>query len=220
MSDKPKIIGILLAAGAGIRFGGDKGLATLPDGTAMAVKSAENLRSHVDEVICVIRAEDQTLQAIFEQAGFKTVICKNAELGMSASLHQGILASLGAGVLPRLQAEICLPTETESGPEVRGWLIALADMPLIADSTYSGIIKHIGDQQIIVPVFDQREGHPVYFPARFREDLLALKGDKGAKKLLHQFPYQVRRINVRDSGIHQDFDTKASFKRYFTEDQD
>lgn len=188
--------GILLAAGAGTRFGGDKGLATLPNGIAMALQSAMNLQKIVDDMLCVVRAEDERLQELFKSAGFETVICDDAALGMSASLRAGVLAS----------------------SQVSGWLVALADMPLIAEESYAAIIKQAVDQggrNIVAPVYDQQDGHPVYFPARFQSDLLVLQGDKGAKKLLHQYSESVSRVSVSDSGVLQDFDTSAAFSGFF-----
>lgn len=200
MQVSDKVVGILLAAGAGTRFGGDKGLATLPNGTAMAIQSAANLQRVVGDVLCVVRAEDARLQELFKAAGFETVICDDAVLGMSASLRAGVLASSQAS----------------------GWLIALADMPLISEETYSGIIKQVDNQsalQIVVPVFEEQDGHPVYFSASFRGDLLALQGDKGAKKLLRQYPESVCRIIVSDSGVLQDFDTPVAFSDFFNTDK-
>lgn len=153
------------------------------------------------------------LQAELLRAGLQIVICKDASSGMSASLRAGIKAS----------------------PNVSGWIIALADMPLIKPSTYQAIateaikqtkaLKHTKatkhdqtvsatQQSIIVPSYQGQDGHPVYFPARFRDELLALSGDRGAKKLLHQYPEFVQRIAVDDAGILQDFDTRADFEAY------
>lgn len=200
-SKAPQITGIILAAGKGERFGGDKCLARLPNGVAMGVAATSNLAQFVDQLICVVRPQDEPLQAELLRAGYKIVTCQDASVGMSASLRAGIKAS----------SDAC------------GWIIALADMPLIKPSTYRAIateaIKHTKIvsaylQPIIVPNYQGQGGHPVYFPARFRDELLALSGDRGAKKLLHQYPKSVQRIAVDDVGILQDFDTRADFEAY------
>ena len=209
----PQITGIILAAGKGERFGGDKCLARLPNGVAMGVAAASNLAQVVDELICVVRPQDKLLQAELLRAGLKIVICQDADAGMSASLRAGIKAS----------------------PNGSDWIIALADMPLIKPSTYQAVVteaikqakdlKHtkaakydqtipVVQPPIIVPSYHGQDGHPVYFPARFRDELLALSGDRGAKKLLHQYPKSVQRIAVDDAGILQDFDTRADFEAF------
>ena len=213
-SNAPQITGIILAAGKGERFGGDKCLARLPNGMAMGVAAASNLAQFVDQLICVVRPQDKLLQMELLRAGLKIVICQDADAGMSASLRAGIKAS---------------PNVTS------GWIIALADMPLIKPSTYQAVVteaikqakylKHTkaikqdqtvsaAQQPIIVPSYKGQDGHPVYFPARFRDELLALSGDRGAKKLLHQYPEFVQRIALDDAGILQDFDTRADFEVY------
>ena len=207
----PQITGIILAAGKGERFGGDKCLARLPSGVAMGVAAASNLAQVVDELICVVRPQDELLQAELLRAGLRIVICQDADAGMSASLRAGINAS----------------------PNANGWIIALADMPLIKPSTYQTVITKAiqqakdlnhtklikqdqtvsaAQQRILVPSYQGQDGHPVYFPARFRDELLALSGDRGAKKLLYQYPESVQCIAVEDAGILQDFDTRADFE--------
>lgn len=193
MTGTNKVIGILLAAGAGTRFGGDKGLARLPDGMPMAVRSAQNLSAIVDEVWCVVHPKDVGLQDVLKTASLSTVTCHNAEEGMAASLRTGVAARVKA----------------------RGWVIALADMPVIQQETYLKLAARLSDQHIVMPEHQRQPGHPVWFPQRYREDLLALKGDQGAKVIVRQYADQVRRFDVSDAGVLQDFDTQESFTDYF-----
>ncbi len=203
-----ELTGILLAAGQGERFGGDKGLAQLPDGTPMALRSALNLRAVVTDVVCIVRPGDTVLSNLLREYGFKVIVAEDAALGMSASLQAGIRASR----------------------EAAGWMVALADMPLIKLDTYQQLVATFNDQQRIIvpclasetlsasPNFAAKEviyGHPVSFPARFEPDLLALKGDKGAKSILQQYPATVQQVFVDDPGILQDFDTRQAFNRLF-----
>lgn len=204
----PQTTGILLAAGSGKRFGGDKCLARLPNGMAMGAVAAINLAQVVDRLICVVRASDALLQNELQQAFLlltkpppEIIICEDASTGMSASLRAGIQASLDAS----------------------GWIIALADMPLIKLATYQAIALEAvnytqstpaNQQPIIIPNYQSQDGHPVYFPARFCDELLVLRGDRGAKKLLHQYPESVQRLAVDDAGIFRDFDTRTDFDNY------
>ena len=99
------LTGILLAAGQGRRFGGDKGLAQLPDGTPMALRSALNLRAALLDIICVVRPDDTVLHDLLGEHGFEVVVAEDAGQGMSASLQAGIRAT----------------------PNAAGWMVALAD---------------------------------------------------------------------------------------------
>ena len=55
------IVGVLLAAGSATRFGGDKLLRPLPDGTPIGVAALKNLAAAVDTVVAVVRIGDEAL---------------------------------------------------------------------------------------------------------------------------------------------------------------
>ena len=63
MSAQPPIVGILLAAGAGTRFGGGKLVHPLDDGVAIAAHAARNLfAAELPFVVAVVRPGDRTLR--------------------------------------------------------------------------------------------------------------------------------------------------------------
>lgn len=205
MGNTTRPTGILLAAGQSKRFGSHKGLALLSDGTPMALRCALNLRAATNDIVCVLRPGDSELHDLLKQHDFKITVAANAAQGMSASLQAGILATR----------------------EASGWLIALADMPLIAPQTYQALTTAFStQQQIIVPCLANKQhnqplqqGHPVIFPARYKSALLALHGDKGAKTILQQYKDQIQRVYVDDPGILRDFDTPEAFKHAFSRPQ-
>jgi molybdenum cofactor cytidylyltransferase len=108
-----QIVGILLAAGVSRRFGSDKRLQPLADGTPMALVAARNLAAACRRCILVIRPDDTALAQLLSEAGLETVVCPDAEQGMGHSLAAGVAASADA----------------------TGWLVALADMPYIQPAT-------------------------------------------------------------------------------------
>jgi len=107
------IVGILLAAGTGTRFGGDKLLFPLADGTPVGVQAARNLLSGVDHGVAVLRPSDRQLAHLLEAEGMQVAFCPGAETGMGTSLAFGVTAA----------------------QDEDGWLIALADMPFIQHDT-------------------------------------------------------------------------------------
>lgn len=189
MAQSMKLIsGILLAAGAGSRFGGDKLLHPLEDGVAIAAHAARNLLAATPDVIAVVRWGDFPLYEMLEQEGCQVVMFKDAARGMGATLAHGVGHARGAD----------------------GWVIALADMPRIAPDTVKKIIAALQDGALVAaPVRNGERGHPVGFGAPLREELLALSGDQGARAVLDRHRDAVRLLEFDDPGIILDIDRKA-----------
>ena len=89
-----------------------------------------------------------------------------------------------------------------------GWVVALGDMPRVAAHSIEAVIAalHSG-ARIAVPTYQGKRGHPVGFAASCREELLALRGDAGARGVLQRYAAEVVTVEVDDPGILQDVDT-------------
>jgi molybdenum cofactor cytidylyltransferase len=185
----PRIIaGILLAAGSGSRFGGEKLLHPLEDGVAIAAHAARNLVAALSDVVAVVRWGDFPLYDMLEEEGCQVTMFQGAARGMGASLAHGIGQARGAD----------------------GWIIALADMPRIAPDTIRGIISALEEgATIAAPVHGGERGHPVGFAAALRDELLALDGDQGARAVLERHRSAVRLIECADPNVLYDIDRKS-----------
>jgi molybdenum cofactor cytidylyltransferase len=178
------IVGILLAAGSATRFGGDKLLAPLADGTPIGVAALRNLAPAVDVVLAVTRPGDDALAAALEAAGARVSACPQAAEGMGASLAWGVRAA----------------------PLAAGWLIALADMPWIRTGTIARVVDGLRAGALVVaPSWRDSRGHPVGLASRFFGELSALSGDEGAKAILRRHPPTL--IATDDAGVSRDVDT-------------
>ncbi len=185
------ITGILLAAGAGTRFEGQKCLARLANGVAIGLQSARNLAPAVDRLVCVVRPGDAAMTDLFQKDGFDVVENPDTDLGMSTSLHAGLQASGRTG----------------------GWLVALGDMPWIRPATcvaVANVLRESGG--IVAPVFAGRRGHPAGFSARFESALYELAGDHGAREVFESHADAVRLIQSDDPGILEDVDTTTDLQ--------
>lgn len=171
-----------------MRFGSDKLLHTLADGTPMVLASARNLQAGVGRVLAVVRSDNSELKARLAAAGVDTVDCHNADEGMGASLACGIAAAADA----------------------RGWLIALADTPFIRSESIRDVAAALDRGAALAALFYQgRRGHPVGFSASFRDALLALAGDEGARSVVAANLSRLCRIDCDDPGILADVDLPA-----------
>lgn len=182
------IEGILLAAGRGVRFGGHKLLTPLNDTTPLGIATARKLLAVLPQSLVVVRPGDEILSARLSAEGMRVIACDRADEGMGASLSAGIAASRDA----------------------QGWVIALADMPFIEPGTIRGIVELLQrGAPIAAPSYHGQRGHPVGFGSTLRDELLALRGDRGARDLLARHAAQLVSLPVDDPGILVDIDTPA-----------
>lgn len=183
-----KISGLLLAAGAGRRFGQDKLTHALPNGELLAVPACRNLAAGVDEVLAVVRPGNGMLADSLAAQGAKVVVFADADLGMGSSLAFAVQAC----------------------PDAGGWLVALADMPWIAPATISRLAESLrAGAAIVAPRYQGRRGHPVGFAGRFGGDLAGLSGDIGAKAVIRKHLEQLHLLDCDDPGVLRDVDRPA-----------
>lgn len=180
----PHLAGILLAAGAGSRFGGGKLLHPL-EGVAIGVRSARNMMAAGLTVMAVVRPGSEELRRLLEDAGCTVMVCSNAADGMGVSLAHAIAHAQDAA----------------------GWVVALADMPRIQPQTIRQIAEAVRQGAVIAaPDYHGKRGHPVGFGAALREGLLAVSGDEGARTLIMQHRAQLQLIACDDPGVVYDID--------------
>ena len=186
------ITGILLAAGAGKRFGGGKLQQVLPNGLAICVASARNLAAAVDQVIAVVRTGDDAVHSLLAaEPNIKIVVCERAEEGMGHSLAAAVVAS---------------PVDTS-------WVIALGDMPLINPQIIRSVAEAIEQgASFAMPIHQGQRGHPVGIHSCFRADLLVLEGDAGARAIITANKSAVQLIEAEDPGVLIDVDTVADYQ--------
>ena len=186
------IVGVLLAAGAGARFGGGKLLAPLEDGIPVGVRAARTLKGAVDRTVAVVRADDAPLLELLGAEGRAVLPVARASEGMGASLAYGVTSS----------------------PEADGWVVALADMPFVKPETVEAVRRALeAGAPIAAPSFGGRRGHPVGFQRTFYPDLVRLQGDAGARGLLLRNDEQIVLLECDDPGAVRDVDTVEDLSR-------
>jgi len=174
------IAGILLAAGAGRRFGGGKLLHPYgPDRMPLALASYRRLRAVAPRVHVILRPGESELAQVFAAEGADHSICERAAEGMGFSLACAVAATR----------------------EASGWLVALGDMPKVQASTMQAVLRALeSGASIVIPCHEGRRGHPVGFSAEHRAALLALTGDEGARRVVGANAESVLELAVDDPG--------------------
>lgn len=188
-------VGILLAAGRGRRFDPtgiyNKLLHPMPGGDTVVAASARAMLAVLPQVIAVLRPDEERMADMLRALGCEVVICIEADTGMAASLVHALKHSL---------------------PQAQSWVIALGDMPHVQPSTISALVAALAaGADIAAPVCGGRRGNPVAFSRTYLSDLLALKGDQGARAILQANPFV--EIEVFDSGIFDDIDTPSDLPK-------
>jgi len=201
LSDPADIAAVVLAAGNSSRFGSDKLLhplrlrgETLP----LIVHSLMPWLQTFERTTVVVRPGSEALcDAITTALGpvpreaLRWLVCDDAAQGMAASLACGVRANRSAA----------------------GWLIGLADMPAIPSVAIDGVRDALlFGADLSASSCYGKCGHPAGFAACYYEELVALQGDMGARRLLERDKSNLVPIEIRSNGIYIDVDTPGDLQ--------
>jgi len=160
------IAAIVLAGGASTRMGRPKQLLPFAGGTVLSTVVDRILASSVDRVVIVLGHEADALR---RAAGLspdpRVAVVVNPEWaeGMASSLRRGVAACADADAV----------------------VIALGDQPGIEPE---GVVRLVevfrAGAPLAVTVHGDERGHPVLFARSLFPDLLALRGDVGAREVV------------------------------------
>lgn len=178
---------LILAGGAGRRFGGGKLLVDL-GGAPVIRRVAERVAEGIfSEVVVVAGADDAALRRALAGLACRIVTAPDWQEGMAASLRRGIAAL---------------------GPETPGVCLFLGDMPLVPVGLCGALIAGARQTGYAArPRCNGKPGHPVAFTRAAFADLGRLEGDAGATALLKARPEAVAYRDTADSGVLFDIDT-------------
>lgn len=189
----PLISAIILAAGESRRMGKPKQLMPLGK-TTILERTVENfLNSKVYDVIVVVGYRAEEVISLIANRPVAVVVNSAYRDGMSTSIVAGL---------------------SLIGDKTQGVMLALADQPFVDSQTINRLIEVFGahNKGIAIPVYQGQRGHPVIFTIRYKEELLALKGDIGGRQIINQHPDDVLEVTVDCEGICIDLDTVDSYK--------
>ena len=182
------IVGILLAAGKGRRFGSHKLLHPLASGESIGEVSARKLVTVVPRSLAVIASGDTELAEKYGALGLQVVENAEVDRGMGRSMAVGVAASADA----------------------TGWLVALSDMPWIQPRTIESVANELArGVSLIAPAHKGHRGHPVGFNCKWQSRLERLTGDQGARKLLAEHASELKLLVTEDAGVLADVDRRT-----------
>jgi molybdenum cofactor cytidylyltransferase len=192
---KSRVVLVVLAAGQGSRFGpgGHKLSQKLGSSTVLGTTLGHALISQLS-VVVVTTAALLPLAQLTVATSDVVVIPEvggsrnggpvgDAALGMGYSIAHGVLAR----------------------PQASGWLVLPGDMPMVQPKTLQAVAAQLEHHAVAYAQHLGRRGHPVGFGAELYSELVALKGDEGARRLIARYP--AHPVDVQDAGVLMDVDT-------------
>jgi CTP:molybdopterin cytidylyltransferase MocA len=176
---------LVLAAGAGTRFGGVKQLAPFRGRPLVEHALAAMGVAPVDRVVVVLGAYADEVQAAVPMHGAESVVVADWREGVSASLRAGI----------------------ETLTDCEAVVVTLGDQPLLSPGAIARVVQARGAAAAVRATYEGVPGHPVLFHRALFERLRALAGDRGAAAVLRHVT--VKEVTCDGVGSPVDVDTRA-----------
>ncbi|MBT3251565.1 MAG: nucleotidyltransferase family protein [Candidatus Marinimicrobia bacterium] len=126
---------------------------------------------------------------------------KKIQIVHNTHYHTGLSSSIKYGV-------------AESKSEYKYFGFCNGDKPFIQVATVTKLVNILDSKRpdILVPVYEKTPGHPVFFQRKYKNDLINLKGDTGARQLIKKYQDSVNFKKVNDEGIITDMDSYLNKK--------
>jgi CTP:molybdopterin cytidylyltransferase MocA len=177
------VAGLVLAAGAGRRYGMPKAL-VVHEGRRLVHRAVDTLRdAGCDRILVVLGAAADDVLALGGLPA--TVVNPDWATGMGSSLRTGLAALAGA--------------------DVTAAVVLLVDMPGVTAEAVRRITAHASPTALVMGGYDDRRGHPVLLGRDHWSGVRAVAvGDKGARDYLRA--RQVRIVDVGDVADDTDMD--------------
>lgn len=186
---------VVLAAGSGSRFGGGKLLTAYGKGVLLDGALAAAFAAPVRRVTVVTGADGSQVAdaAIAFDHGVQIVDAHDWEEGMAASLRAAISS---------------LPPDTEA------CMVFLGDMPRVPHEVLKPLCEAVANgAPAAAPVYEGQRGNPVVLARTLFPDVLQLRGDVGARRILDALGDRLALVEAPDDGILFDVDHRRDVER-------
>ena len=185
---------IVLAAGAGRRFGGRKLLATFEGGRLLEGALRAAFASPASTIILVTGSDADEIAKVSRAFAEGQGQGGRLQIVHAADHAEGMGASLRAGA-------VALPADAA------GAFVFLGDMPRIPAVLLPRLVDAVqAGAAAAAPTCDGRRGHPVLFGQALLEPLRQATGDEGARAALAGLGLRLALIETDDEGVLFDVD--------------
>jgi CTP:molybdopterin cytidylyltransferase MocA/HD superfamily phosphohydrolase YqeK len=191
--NRQRITAIILAAGYSSRMGRFKPLLEIGGRTMMERSVSLFRNAGINDIRVVIGHCRDQIEPVLEKIGIQTIV-------NHANTHEMFSSVLAALDNPEshIQAIILLPVDI---PLIRPWTIQYL---MECNSRHSG--------RILIPCFQNQQGHPVVIPSDCFSMIRKWNGKNGLKGALNLMAEKIIKIPVADANILFDVDTPSDFE--------
>jgi molybdenum cofactor cytidylyltransferase len=177
---------IVLAAGASSRFGSPKQLVRLDGRPMLHAAVARAVEVAGQAVTVVLGANAAELAQLLRHSPASVIVNRDWSEGIGSSIRTGVTR---------------LPSSCD------GVLIMLADQPAVTADDLRRLVETWRRQQesIVAAFYESTTGVPAIFPRTMFSSLTELRGDQGARALIHRHRDRVVRVPMASAAI--DIDT-------------
>lgn len=191
-----RVAAVILAAGGSRRMGSPKQLLRI-DGVTLVRRAAEvALASRCKDVFLVIGAAAEAVRREVSELDLEVVENRRWETGLAGSIRVGVEAVQAAR--PGLDAAILVPV----------------DQPRLDTALLNRLIGVFDESErgIVACTYAGTVGPPALFSRRHFADLIALRGDRGAKSVLESHQTELARVPFPEGAT--DLDTPEDWERF------
>ena len=190
-----QLVVLILAAGKSSRMGNIKQLLKIEGKTLIENAIETSMKIEKTTTLCVLGAHAAEIKKKVDMSNVDVTINKDYELGLSSSIISGI---------KHLQKQ---------KKQFDGIFLLLADQPAIKVAYYQEMVALFSKEKkkIIASKYENGFGVPAIFPKSFIKNLLAIKGDKGAREFLQKNKKEIlspkTRVNLVDIDTPKEYET-------------
>jgi len=189
----PHITAIVLAAGESNRMKEQKLLLPYKDKPMIRTIVDTIAQSKIHETMVVLGADHEKIQDALTGSSVTFCTNRNYKKGMLSSIQTGLKS---------------LPDHSDA------CMVFLGDQPMITPEIIDAIIDEYRHTQkgIVLPVFENRRGHPVLLDRKYRSHIDSIDPGVGLRDLIWKFPDDITEVRMDDEGITRDIDTRGDYE--------
>lgn len=190
---------LIIAAGESKRMGSPKQLLVV-EGQTLINRIIHIVKRAVSfPVYVVLGASAESIQSQLPKLDVKIIQNAQWQEGMASSIRVG------------------LSDAKAQNPNLEGVLIVVCDQPYITESTINTLLQlqKEKDTPMAAAYYDDVLGTPALFHKSIFNEILSLKGDMGAKKIIKSRPEEVAKLHFEKGLL--DIDTKEDYQALLRE---